>query len=343
MLKRISLPFQIIYDIETVPCLETARRVYPQLETMAQEALIAAQASHDMDDPVVLDTMMRQIERDSLAELYKIAGATEANPEPFLKYFLHRVASISGISRTLKVDQIENKTCVELKWFTLPILGVDDLVPELLEGNMIQRFLRGVSEKQPQLIGWFSSFDMHVLLQRAQINGLSFPKLQRPAKPWDGADYFSEHSDYSIDLLSLISSHSPQSKCTLNEYARALRIPGKMGATGADVAQMWLNGAYPAIIAYNECDTATTYLIWLDMLRFSGHVTQEDYEIEQNQFRELLGQKIEAGANHLQEFVTEWDRLQGVCKCFCPVCGIAEIAADQEFCDELCAAAKVAS
>lgn len=271
MLKHTFFPQRLIFDIETVPCLETARRVYPQLADIADD-------------------------RDALAALYAMTG-TPDNPKPFLKYFLHRVVSISGINRT------EGKHGVLLKAFRLH--GEDEVA-------IMLPFLRGIGEKQPQLIGWSSSlFDIHVLAQRALLHGLSVPKFfYRPDKPWEGADYFTKFSDYHLDLLNAISSSSAQSKTSLNEFARALRIPGKLAVSGADVAEMWFNGLHSEIADYNDCDTATTYLIWLRMHYAAGMVSEAAYETELTQFREMLVEEAEKGLAHYRVFLDEWDSLQ---------------------------------
>lgn len=300
MLKNKSHPFQIIFDIETIPCLDTAKRTYPELQKIEDGHL-----AHTDEDEGLPSTSF--IEQEILEQLYNIAGATEEDPKPFLKCFLHRVVSIAGISRKHVAVSEENPIGVELNLFSLPN---GDL--EIAESDIIYRFLKGVEQKQPQLVGWSSTFfDMPVLLQRAMINGLAFPGLQRPNKPWEGADYFSKGSDYNVDLMDLISSYYGKSKATLNEFARACRIPGKVGVIGGDVADMWFDGhKYREIINYNECDTCTTYLLWLEMLKISGHILEEDYHIEKQMFRKLLEDRISGGAEHLARFVEEWDSLQ---------------------------------
>lgn len=310
MLKQRSYPFQLIFDIETVPCLETARRVYPELQALSDEL------DTILADPGIKKNAKKHSKIDIsegkdkvlLTKLYEISGATEDNPRPFLKYFLHRVVSVSGISRKQVAVDEDHPFGIDLAFFSLPNGDLD--IPE---ATILDKFLRGIGERQPQLIGWCSTlFDMPCMMQRAMINGLELPKLQRPPKPWEGADYFQNGSDYNIDIMKLIDSSSPQSKATLDEFARACRIPGKMGVSGDQVAEMWFSGHYREIVNYNECDTATTYLIWLEMLKLSGHVSLTDYDLEKELFRKVLDRKIESGSEHLKAFLLEWNRLQGI-------------------------------
>ena len=65
-------------------------------------------------------------------------------------------------------------------------------------------------------------------------------------------------------------------------------IPGKLGIMGQEVAQLWLEGRLLEIVAYNECDALTTYLIWLRMAFFGGFINQVKYEKEQERVRNLL-------------------------------------------------------
>lgn len=283
MLKPNFMPLDVIFDIETAPDLATARRVYPEL------------AKHKTDAAC-------------LKALYKIAGATAEQPEPFLKYFLHKVVSVVGITRKQVKPCEANPAGVELNFFSLP--GVD---LGLTEAEIVGRFLTRVGTAKPRLVGWSSSmFDLPVLTQRAIINGIALPDFcRRPDKPWEGADYFAPNgSEHNIDLLQIVSSKSGNSKAKLNEFARALRIPGKMGVEGSDVAAMALGGNLAEIVAYNECDAATTYLVWLAVLRTTGQVDENAYILEKIAFRSLLNRRIADGADHFTKFLAEWSALE---------------------------------
>lgn len=287
MLKNKFFPLDLIFDIETVPDLATARRVFPDLDKIA--------GNRDDCNP------------DVLGALYALAGATAEDPKPFLKYFLHRVVSIAGIWRKHVATSKEHPSGIELSFFSLP--GEDLTQPEK---TIVRSFLKRIGSDKPRVVGWASSiFDLPCLSQRALINGLTLPAFcERPDKPWEGVDYFAKGSDHNVDLLNVISSNSPKSKATLNEFARALRIPGKLGVEGSDVAQMYCEGKLAEIVAYNECDTASTYLVWLEVLRMTGQIDGDGYEIEKNMFEKILVTRAEAGAAHFELFLTDWKELQ---------------------------------
>ena len=88
-------------------------------------------------------------------------------------------------------------------------------------------------------------------------------------------------------------------------------IPGKLGVDGQDVAPMWLEGRLGEIVAYNEYDALTTYLLWLRIAHFAGLFNAEEYEFEQNIVEQLIineSQKDER--KHLLKFLEEWKRLR---------------------------------
>ena len=67
---------------------------------------------------------------------------------------------------------------------------------------------------------------------------------------------------------------------------------------------MWLEGSLLEIVAYNECDALTTYLIWLRMAFFGGFFNPVQYQKEQERVRNLLSTEgTLPGQEHLLEFL----------------------------------------
>ena len=60
--------------------------------------------------------------------------------------------------------------------------------------------------------------------------------------------------------------------------ASICKIPSKLGVIGQDVAQLWLDGHIWEIVAYNKCDTLTTYLIWMRLAFLGGFFNPIQYE-----------------------------------------------------------------
>jgi predicted PolB exonuclease-like 3'-5' exonuclease len=239
-----------------------------------------------------------------VGEMWRRGGATEEEPTPFLKTALCRVLSIAAIKRERKGGEIT------LSLSRLP-RDVDDPAQQS-ETSIIGTFLSAVGRSRPQLVGYNShTADLKILVQRGVINGLSAPKFcARPDKPWEGADYFGRGSEYNLDLLDTLGSWG-KGGVSLNEIATLSGIPGKMDTSGEQVPVLWMAGRWREIVEYNCYDALTTYLVWLRMALFAGHLTREQVDEEQELLRHSMMEWMEQPENgFLEKYVLEWDRLQ---------------------------------
>ena len=151
--------------------------------------------------------------------------------------------------------------------------------------------------------------DLKILVQRANVNSVQAAKLaKQPHKPREDYDYFDARtSDGHIDLIQILGGFGKFSP-SLNEMAAVCGIPGKLGIIGQEVAQLWLGRRFLGIVAYNECDALTTYLIWLRMAFFGGFFSEIQYEKEQERVRNLLSTEgTLPGKEHLLEFLEAWE------------------------------------
>ena len=182
---------------------------------------------------------------------------------PYLKTSICRIVSIAAVIRTEK-----GNGNVALSLTSLPH-NVDD-PKQTAKAEIITRSLNAVRDKKPQLVGFNSAnADLKILVQRATANSVQATKFaKRPNKPWEDYDYFdARNSEGHIDLIQILGGFGKSSP-SLNEMATICGIPGKLGIIGQEVAQLWLEGRLLEIVAYNECDVLTTYLIWLRMAFF---------------------------------------------------------------------------
>lgn len=268
-----------VFDVEWVPDPIAGRKLYKLPDSMSDEEIIH--------------------------EMWKQGGATEDNPMPYLKTTLCRVISISFVTRYKKTD-----ADIEINLHSLP---TDPTNPELSsEKNIIETFLQALGKRQAQLIGFNSlSSDLKILIQRGVAHGIEASQFcSRPNKPWEGKDYFSDYSDWNIDLIKILGGWG-KSTPSLNEMAVVSGIPGKMGIDGQEVAPLWLKGGLDKIIAYNEFDALTTYLLWLRLAHFAGFFGTEQYEQEQELLRQLLITESEKPErSHLKDYLKEWERLK---------------------------------
>jgi predicted PolB exonuclease-like 3'-5' exonuclease len=259
-----------------VPDPDTGRRVYG--------------LSASMPDDEVVDEMFRR------------GGATDDDPRPYLKTVLCRLVSVSAVART------DEDGSVRLQLHSLPVT-TDAASFDATEGEILRRFLDGVGRARPQLVGYNSwSADFRILLQRSVALGVTAPDFaRRPDKPWEGVDYFGG-GDWHIDLIEVLAGRG-RGRPSLHEMAAASGIPGKFSGAGGDVLDMWRAGDLAGIIAYNEFDALTTYLLWLRAAYFGGFFDDDEYAAEQERVRDLLTREVER-RGHLLEYRAEWERIQ---------------------------------
>lgn len=267
------------FDLEWVPDPPSGRRAYDLPSGMPDDEVLQVMWAH--------------------------GGATDEEPQPFLKYTLCRVVSAAVVVRRPRPDGSS-----ALALTSLPHADW----PAMTERDLLSRFLTalGQEDARPQLVGYNSrAADLPILLQRGIANGLAAPALcWRPAKRWEGLDYFDKYGEGHIDLKEVIAGWGKGTP-SLHEFATACGIPGKMGTTGDDVLALWRAGNVRAIVEYNQYDALTTYLLWLRLALFAGLLSGEGHAAEERCLREMLARRAAAGEEHLGRYLEKWAALQG--------------------------------
>ena len=220
-------------------------------------------------------------------------GATEENPQPFLKTIYSRIVSIVALIRRRYKDG-------QVKLF-LQALPENPDDPAQDECYILRRFLNeGVANKNPQLVGFNSrNADLRILLQRSFVNGLAEPDLLKRMnrKPWESND---------ADLMDTLAGFGKSYGCSLNDVARLSGIPGKLDMTGYDVCAAWYSGKRKEVIEYNCFDALTTYLVWLRLMFFAGKLSHEEHKLEQDRVRDFLRDEIRKGKEFLKTYTEAW-------------------------------------
>lgn len=255
-------------------------------------------------------------DEEILKEMWSRGGATEDNPQPFLKTVMCRVVSVAALMRKVAPASAnlpeEERVKLHLLWLPRDLEDAESRS----EASIVGTFINAVGKCKPQLVGFNSrASDLKILFQRAVINGISAPEFcSRPDKPWEGVDYFSKDSDWNVDLMDCLGGWSGRGAPSLHEVAVLSGIPGKMDVSGDDVASMWMSGRWREIVEYNCYDALTTYLVWLRMAHLGGYISDEEYETEQMVFTNMLIEEAEKpGLAFLLKYLNEWNRLEGMC------------------------------
>ena len=265
------------YDAEWVPCARSGRRLY--------------EIPNSEKDDVVFGRMWQE------------ANATLDDPQPFLKLAISEVVSICAVERRCSGNGPEFEL---MSWPKRASMCSS-------EASLMESFLEHVATESAQLVGYNSNgSDLPILIQRAIANGCTCPNFgRRPEKPWEGNDYLSRYGDSNLDLMQAFSLSAGRGAASpsMHEMANACGIPGKLGTSGDNVAGLWLNGKHDEIIAYNETDACTTYLLWLRYVRFRGLLDDYDARRERDAFRRYLEQ-LAPSKPHLVRFLEVWDSLR---------------------------------
>ena len=257
----------LAFDIETIPDVAGLRRL------------------HDLD-PALSD--------DEVAELaFQHRRASHGND--FLPLHLQRVAVISCVLRVGKDFRV---------WSLAE--------PEQGEGEIIQRFFDGIDKFTPQIVSWNGGgFDLPVLHYRGLIHGATAPRY------WDLGDgdypdsrefkwnnYISRYHTRHLDLMDLLAMYQPRASVRLDELAKLIGFPGKLGMDGSKVWQAWLAGGMSDVRDYCETDVLNTYLVSVRFRLMRGELSRSEYEAEVSFVRAEL-EKI--GKPHWQEFLAAWE------------------------------------
>ncbi len=215
----------------------------------------------------------------------------ETGDSEFLKHHLHRVVAISAVLRhgeTLKVWSLGDESSNETE--------------------IIRRFFDGIERYTPTLVTWNGSgFDLPVLHYRCLKHGVAAPRY------WENGqgdssfrynNYLSRFHERHTDLKDVLSAYQPRATAPLDDIAMLLGFPGKMGRSGANVWEQFLEGKIREIRDYCETDALNTYLVYLRYELIRGHLDQVGYDREAELVRKTLR---ESNKPHLNEFLSCWN------------------------------------
>ena len=212
------------------------------------------------------------------------------NGSDFLPHYLHRVAVISCLMRSdegLKVWSLAE--------------------PRLAEGEIIQRFFAGIERYVPNLVSWNGGgFDLPVLHYRGLVHGVSAGRY------WDMGDddrdfrynnYISRYHNRHLDLMDLLALYQPRANAPLDQLAKLIGAPGKLGMDGSAVWQAWQDGRIDEVRDYCETDVVNTWLVYLRFQQMRGHLTAQGRADEEALVRQHL---TAAEGTHWREFLAAW-------------------------------------
>lgn len=146
----------------------------------------------------------------------------------FQKLPFHKVVAISMVEA-----EIVRNAADRTEWFRVTDVrsgGREDFG----EAELLKGFWAYVARRRPRVVGWNTrGFDLPVLKLRAMVHGI-------PADHWhlagDGrfASYgYRYNADWHCDLADVLADHGAARMIGLDDMARAMGLPGKIGGHGS--------------------------------------------------------------------------------------------------------------
>ncbi|MBT0961951.1 3'-5' exonuclease [Denitromonas iodatirespirans] len=256
----------LIFDIETIPDVAGLRRLHGLPDDLA-------------DDEVAELAMQRR---------------RAATGNDFLPHYLQRVVTISCVFRD----------AAQFKVFSLS-------EPESDEAGIIQRFFDGVERYTPQIISWNGGgFDLPVLHYRGMLHGVTAPRYwemgegdYHDARDFKWNNYISRYHSRHLDLMDLLAMYQPRANAPLDDLAKLMGFPGKLGMDGSAVWSAYQAGKIDEIRDYCETDVVNTYLVYLRFQKMRGALTADAYAEELAAVRSSLSA---IDAEHWRAFLAQW-------------------------------------
>jgi len=263
----------IVFDIETVVDADAARRVL---------------RIPDASDAEARDAL-------SLYFLEKTDGRNDFPRQPF-----HQVVAIS-YGHMIREPGEEGNELVMRRLAT----GGDQ---NSSEKEILQGFFHLIETRAPQLVSFNGrGFDVPVLKYRAMAHALSCPRWFTQGDKWNNYDT-RYSSEYHCDLLEVLSDFGASARCSMDEVAALLNVPGKLDSAGDNVRAMFEAGQIEAIRDYCETDVLTTMLIFLRHQLFSGAISASVYARAMLGVSNYLESESETRP-HLLEYLQAWNEL----------------------------------
>ena len=257
-----KLPPILVFDIETVPDVETGRALYNLT---------------DLTD-------------DDVAKVLFTKRVQDTNGSDFLPHYLQRIIAISVVLRY--GDSVS-------------VWSLGDI--ESSEDEILQRFFDGIKKTSPVLVSWNGSgFDLPVIHYRSLKLSVASDIY------WDDGEinskfkynnYRNRFHNRHLDLMDILSGYQNRAFSSLDNVSTMLGFPGKMGVSGGDVWDIYLDGDLKAIRNYCETDVLNTYLVYLQFELIRGNLSKQDVE---NEHRLLIDHISSLKNNHLIDFVEKW-------------------------------------
>lgn len=232
-----------VFDIETVPDVASARRLWD--------------LGDELDDEGVASVMFSKRQQET--------GGTS----DFLRHHLHRIVAISAVFREsdrLNVWSLGDLDADEPELIRRFFEGVERFTPTLVSWN-------GSGFDLPVL---------HYRALLHGIQAPRYWDTGDEDRSFRYNNYLGRFHWRHVDLMDVLAGYQARAFVPLDQMASVLGFPGKLGMSGADVWDRYRAGELAAIRDYCETDVLNTWLVYLRFEHMRGRLndTQLDEELE---------------------------------------------------------------
>jgi 3'-5' exonuclease len=176
------------------------------------------------------------------------------------------------------------------------------------EEELLRRFFDGIDRFSPELVTWNGGgFDLPVLHYRALRAGVQAERYWETGEgdqSFRYNNYLNRFHRRHLDLMDVLSAYQARARASLEDMAGLLRLPGKLGFSGAQVWDAYRTGQLDAIRRYCETDVLNTYLIYLRFELMRARLTHASHFEELERVRAFLRASREP---HFAEFLKAWE------------------------------------
>ena len=238
----------LVFDIETVPDINTGRRLY-DLDGLSDKEVAEVMFNH------------RRQETDGSSD--------------FLRLHLHQVVAISVVlstSENVNVWSLGSIDADEMELLKRFYEGIEKYTPRLISWNG-----RG-----------FDLPVMHYRALLHGIQAQRYWETGNDDQSFRWNNYISRFHERHTDLMDILAGYEFRAFAPLDQIATMLGFPGKMGMSGDKVWETYLCGDIESIRNYCETDVLNTYLVYLKFELMRGNLSLKSYESECTRLKELL-------------------------------------------------------
>jgi len=148
---------------------------------------------------------------------------------------------------------------------------------------------------------------------RGMLNGVSAPRYwdqgegdYHDSRDFKWNNYISRYHSRHLDLMDLVAMYQPRANAPLDDLAKLMGYPGKLGMDGSAVWQAWQDGRIAEIRDYCETDVVNTYLVYLRFERMRGHLDAGAWAAEVQVVRDALAR---IDSPHWKQFLEAWPKV----------------------------------